>query len=402
MAKLKHILTDIQLRQWMKQGDPVAKSDGDGLTFTLSKAGTASWTLRYRQNGQRKELTLGNYPDVTLSEARKRASAHRASIDQGADPAKEKAARKKAAANPVWTIKMLADDYKAKRLSEFAKVTIYIRTRDLNKVIVPRIGSMPVAEVTGQDIVKMLRDARRTWTISNQVLTTASKLFEHAAGLSLVHINPCAGVSLTSLLGPRPTVKKRVMLTEADLRKLLVEVTTLGTVNATALRILLATCVRTNELTNARWKNVDLVAGSWYVPDEATKTRNGFYVPLTPPVIQWFQELKTIAGDSPFVLPARDVRRQGQPITERTLWAAIMRGFTDKRLTVTRFSPHDFRSTAKSHMRNLDISEFDSERALNHVVGGVSGIYDVREELPEKRKALQVWADYLLTLSSSA
>lgn len=404
MPKLFHALKDIQLRNWIKEGNPVAKADGGSLYFTLSKAGTASWILRIPTGkGKRDELTIGNYPDIGLAEARKLASAHRAAVDQGTNPAKEKAARKKAAANPVWTIKMLADDYKAKRLlpSEFSKVTIYIRSRDLNKVIVPRIGSMLVTEVTGQDIVKMLRDAKRTWTISKQVLTTASKLFEHAAGLSLVHINPCTGVSLNSLLGTRPPVKKRVMLSEADLRKLLVEVDTLGTVNATALRILLSTCVRTNELTNARWENVDLVAGNWYVPDEATKTRNGFYVPLTPPVIQLFQELKTIAGDSPFVLPARDVRRQGQPITERTLWAAIMRGFTDKRLTVTRFSPHDFRSTAKSTMRNLGVSEFDTERALNHAIPGISRVYDVRDELPEKRKALQVWADYLLSLSSS-
>ncbi|HEU4376600.1 MAG TPA: Arm DNA-binding domain-containing protein, partial [Telluria sp.] len=59
MPKQLHLLTDIQLRQWKKLGEPVAKSDGDGLTFTLSKAGTASWTLRYYVNGKRKELTLG-------------------------------------------------------------------------------------------------------------------------------------------------------------------------------------------------------------------------------------------------------------------------------------------------------------------------------------------------------
>lgn len=405
MAKLTHTLKDTQLRHWINQGNPVAKSDGGGLTFTLSQAGTASWTLRYYVGGKRKEVTLGNYPDITLSEARRLASAHRAAVDQGADPAKEKATRKREASTPVWTVKMLAEDYKAKRLSTasgFADVTLYYRNADLNNTLIPLLGSSPVASVTGQDIVQMLRDADKTWTISKRILTTALKLFEHAVGLHLIHINPCVGVSLVSLLGPRPPIKRRVMLSKEDLRKLLATMDTLGTENALALRILLATCVRTNELTNARWEHIDLDRGEWWVPDETTKTRKGFWVPLMPPVIQWFQELKTIAGNSPFVLPARIARKQGQPITERTLWAAITRAFDTGRLTVTKFTPHDTRSTAKGHMRNLGISHDDSERALSHVITGMAGIYDVREELPEKRRALQVWADYLLSLSSSA
>lgn len=70
MPKLTNLLSDRQLKNWMIKGDTVAKSDGDGLTFTLSNAGTASWVLRYRLNGRRKEVTLGNYPDISLSNAR--------------------------------------------------------------------------------------------------------------------------------------------------------------------------------------------------------------------------------------------------------------------------------------------------------------------------------------------
>ena len=63
-------LTDIQIRNWIKARAPVAKSDGDGLTFTLSAGGAASWVLRYRLHGKQRELTLGRYPDTTLSDAR--------------------------------------------------------------------------------------------------------------------------------------------------------------------------------------------------------------------------------------------------------------------------------------------------------------------------------------------
>ena len=189
------------------------------------------------------------------------------------------------------------------------------------------------------------------------------------------------------------------MLSEDDLRVLLATIDTLGTENGLALRILLATCVRTNELVTAQWKNIDLENGSWFVPDELTKTRTGFLVPLTPPVVAWFRRLHELAGNSPYVLPARVTRKLGQPITTRTLWAAITRAFDTGRLKIAKFTPHDTRSTAKGHMRNLGISEFDTERALSHAIGGVSGIYDVRKEIPEKRLALQKWADFLLTLT---
>lgn len=404
MAKQLHTLTDIQLRQWIKQATPIkGVSDGGGLTFTLSEAGTASWVLRYRSNGARRELTLGNYPDISLGDARKLASQHRAAVDRGEDPAAAKAAKKKEAATPKWTISKLAEDYRSKRLTPeaFASVTRYYRNRDLDRVIIPRLGSMPVEDVTGKDVVRMLREANETWTISKRVYDTANGMLKHAAGLHLIDVNPCAGVDLRALFGERPPVKERVMLSTDDLRTLFATADKLGTLNALTLRILFATCVRSRELTAARWEDIDLEAGSWFVPDEATKTRNGFYVPLTAPVVGWFRELKVLAGDSPWVLPARVARKADQPITARTLWAAITRAFDDGRLKITKFTPHDARSTAKGHMRNLGVSEYDSERALNHVVGGVAGIYDVRKELPEKRRALEVWTSFLLSLMSN-
>lgn len=405
MAKtLNNALTDIQLRRFIALKAPVDASDGQGLTFTLSKAGTASWTLRFRLNGKQRELTIGNYPDISLSEARTLARQHRVSIDQGIDPAKVKAERKREARTKVWTIAMLAEDYRAKELlpGRFAEVTLYYRNSDLDRVIIPKLGRRIVTEITGADIVQMIQDVGDTWTISKRVLTTATKLFDHAAGLRIVHINPCIGIRLPSLLGPRPAIKKRTMLSEDDLRTLFKEIDTLGTLNSLALRLLLATCVRTNELTQARWEDIDLTKGTWDVWDENTKTRTGFQVPLSPLAIGWFKELKALAGDSPYVLPARIERKDHPTVDPRTLWAALERAYKTKRLTVKKFTPHDTRSTAKGHMRNLGISEHVSELALNHVVPGMSGIYDVRKEIPEKRDAMNRWASYLETLMPTA
>jgi len=90
MPRLHHALDELQLGRWLAAKEPIVRADGDGLTFTLSEFGTATWVLRYRRGSRRRELTLGNYPDLTLSEARKRARAERVQIDIGKGPAADK------------------------------------------------------------------------------------------------------------------------------------------------------------------------------------------------------------------------------------------------------------------------------------------------------------------------
>jgi len=389
-------LTDMQIRRWVAAGDPIAKSDGGGLTFTLSKAGTATWVLRYMLAAKARELTLGNYPDLSLSSARKLAAEHRVEVDKGNDPAAQKR-QEKLATRTAWTVRELAKDYSEKVLDagHLAEETVYYRKRDLEKVIVPAFGRDEVRAVTPEGVVDMLEKSGRSWTVQNRILTTTSQLFDHAIGRKLIRVSPAAGIKLTALLGPRPPVKKRVMLSEQELRTLLANIEEIGTENALAFRIQLATCVRTVELVKARWEHVDLANRTWYVPDESVKTRTGFLVPLTPTVAGWFEKLLRLSEGSEWVLPARRADRIGKPVGRTTLWAAFERAFTRGDIDIRRFTPHDTRSTAKGHMRNMGVSREISEVALNHTLKGMDGIYDVREEIPERRQALELWANFL-------
>jgi len=402
MAKVSHLLSDLQIKRWIAKGEPVAKSDGDGLTFTLSKAGTAAWVLRYREEGgRRKELTIGNYPDVALAAAREKARALRAAIDQGADPATEKQERKSRAAS-AWTIADLVADYREKVLlpSVYADGTIMYRNADIDQVVLPKLRARRVDKVTSIDIVQLLKDSKRTWTMTKRVLTTASKLFDHACGLTIIPANPCTGIKLNALKGPRPSARKRVMLQRDELVTLLSGIDFIGRENALAFRILLVTCVRGVELVKAKKVDVDLEAGTWWVPDESVKTRSGFLVPLPTVVGDWFRELMALSGDSQWVVPARRidrVRRLGDvPVGRTTLWAAFNRAFVRGDIDIRRFTPHDTRSTAKGHLRNLGVSREISEIALNHTLKGMEAIYDVREEIPERRAALALWADFVV------
>lgn len=405
MAKRgSNLLDDIQLRRWIAAGERIARSDGDGLTFTLSAAGTATWVLRYRLGGPQKEVTIGNYPDVTLAEARKTARKLRAAIDRGDDPAVEKR-QEKARVTKIATVRQLVEDFKGKKLGGLAVDTVRYRIWDLDKIILPKLGSLPVDQVQPADVVHMLETANRTWTISKRILTSAKMLFAHACGLRLINVNPVVGIDLVALRGPRPPVRRRVMLTEPELRTLLADIEDIGTENALALRILLATCVRSTELATARWEYVDLEAGRWIVPEENVKVRRAFMVPLTPTVVGWFRQLQELAGTSEWVLPARQERRRRNQggdthVGKTTLWAAIQRAFERGDIDIRRFTPHDTRSTAKGHMRNLGVSNEVSELALNHKLKGMEGIYDVREDIPERRVALELWAAFLDSCAS--
>lgn len=403
MPKVSHLLTDIKIRNWMSKGEAIARSDGDGLTFTLSSAGTATWVLRYRiGRGRRRELTIGNYPDITLAAAREKARSYRVAVDEGRDPAIEKQ-EEKTRTQAAWLMRDLVADYREKCLvpSVFAAGTIKYRNYDYDGVVLPILGARPVQRITSVDVVAMLIDCDRTWTITKRILTSASQLFDHACGLRIIPSNPCIGIRLAALKGKRPQVRKRVMLSEEELRILLPGVEFIGDENAMAFRILLATCVRGIELAKARKEHVFLDRGLWWIPDDNVKTRSGFLVPLVPIVVEWFRALVEWSGESEYVLPARQERRRRNAggdthVGPTTLWAAITRAFERGDISITKFTPHDTRSTAKGHMRNMGISREISEIALNHKLRGMEGIYDVREEIPERREALTKWAEFIV------
>ncbi|MCF7968604.1 MAG: Arm DNA-binding domain-containing protein, partial [Methylococcaceae bacterium] len=133
-------ITDIQIRHWLKAGKPIIKAQGDvpGLTFTLSKAGTAAWVLRYRIGGKQKELTIGRYPEYTISGAKTAALKARAEIQAGTDVAREKRLGKIDRAGSK-TLSELGNDYLEKNLPGLAANTKKQRLYHVNKIVIPRL-----------------------------------------------------------------------------------------------------------------------------------------------------------------------------------------------------------------------------------------------------------------------
>ncbi|MDP1899818.1 MAG: tyrosine-type recombinase/integrase [Rubrivivax sp.] len=395
MAGDRGRLTDLQIRHWVRAGVPMAKADGGGLTFTLSAGGATGWILRYSHGGRRRELTIGRYPDISLADARGIATIKRAEIMQGRNPAADKQ-KAKATAAKDWTVRELVKDYRAKKLVSLAHSTQVSYGRHLKRVE-KKLGALTVREIEASDVVALIEASSLTWGESNMLLITTKCLFTHACGKRLINVNPCHGIMLSALLGERPPKRQRLMLTREELHLLLNA--GMRRRNALTIRILLATAVRSAELYQARWEHVDLNEAQWHIPK--SKTGAAMDIPLAPIVVDWFKELRTLAGESAYVLPAhsrgRAARRGGDThVSKDTIRAAIGYWLDADKPAVRRFTPHDLRSTMKSHMRSLGVPRDISEMCLNHKLSGVEGIYDRHTYFEERKGALAKWAVFLL------
>ncbi|WP_230417497.1 tyrosine-type recombinase/integrase [Paraburkholderia polaris] len=388
---------DPETREIVELPMPLARSDGGGLTFTLSRAGTATWILRYRYGGRQKELTIGSYPDISLAQARKIAREERVKVDGGGDPASDKR-RAIAQSYQDLTVRNLIADYRDKVLSGLAASTQNSYGRNLDRAEF-KLGSLTVSQVTPLDIVAVLEETHSTWSESYTLLCAIKAVFRHAVGKRLIAVNPCAGIELNAVVGRRPPIRQRLMLSNDEL--CVVFKGSFRRENALAIRLLLGTAVRSEELYNARWESIDFEQEVWTI--DATKMRRGMQVPLTYPVKEWLLELKELGGSSAYVLPTRAEsrrRRQGgdAQINRNTIGGAIEYWFVEHGPKIRRFTPHDLRSTAKSHMRALGVSRDISEMCLNHRLPGVEGIYDIHTYFEERKQALTIWGAHLAKL----
>lgn len=402
MAKEIDKLSDAQLRAWIKAKTPVAKADGGGLTFTLSAAGTAAWVVRYRIGGKARELTLGQYPDVSLKMARQRASEARAQIQKGTDVARERQ-KEKAEAAAAKSFAQLAEDYIAKKLTTLAPRTQKQREQHIRGVILPKLGRLPAREITTADVVAFIEalSTKKTGNVIELVFTALSEIFKHGLARHAVTVNPCVGVSITAICGKVEPRRQRLKLTEDELRVILPALPSIGSENEKAVKLLLLTCTRIGELARAEWAHVDFENAEWYVPDANSKTGSGFTVPLSAPALSCFKALQPLALGSKFVLPARQVRRTrnygGDDIhyDQRAMNAMLHKLCNRLGDKVRRFTPHDLRSTARSHLSALGVNLIVAERCLNHSLGGLVRVYDQHDYMTERRAALDTWASFL-------
>jgi integrase len=362
-----------------------------GLTFRVSaptksnSEGRRDWLLRYRPRRQaQKAVALGAYPAVSLSLARQRAGAIVAAAKRGIDliateEREEQAQRAaQAKARPLADI---ANEYldNVKHLRSWCSIESRTRCH-----IIPKLGNKPVGEVTRADVVDFLDRLERGEGFGHQVnrcRETLRAIFAYAIERELVTVNPIVGVS------KRKEIPRDRTLTDGELTALWMAIEKLPELRRAYFRVVLLTGARRNEVRGMAWSELDLDAGLWRLPAERTKSGRPFEVPLSAPVLE---TLRTLPRIGPMVF-AFDGKR---PMTVHQLVERVRRnaGLSNVRL-------HDLRRTLRTGLAELGVSFEVAERVLNHAMPGLQAVYNRHSYAAEKRTALVLWADHVLSLT---
>lgn len=390
-------LTDMEVKSLVKTGKSIAgKSDGNGLTFTLSARGTATWVFRYRFGGKQRELTIGSYPAISLKRARELATEKRAQVQQGIDVASVKQAQI-IEQTMAKNVQQLCNEYFERMVLGRVKRPEFIRAI-INNDLIRKLGRKPIAEVRPGDVDDLLREIvdRGAPVMANRTLSLIRAVFNYAIRRHLIEHNPASAFNRCDAGGQEKPRKRS--LSNDELVRFFQAIREAGPtfrIYGLAIKLLLLTAVRKSELIEAPWSEFDLDESVWSLPAERTKTERDFVIPLPLIAVEWLQEIKRISVASKYVFPAR--RRSSKPtMSPETLnWALQSIGHD-----LESFTLHDLRRTARTHLSALGVLPHVAERCLNHKLPGINDIYDTHDYFAERRLALNAWADLLVQLDS--
>jgi integrase len=391
----KSMLTDTKLRSLKPRNVVFRIADTNGLCIEIRPAGSKIWRYRYRFAGNANMLTLGEYPAVSLAEARGERDKARALLKSGADPAQvariQRAAQIEESGN---TFNAMADELIEKRAKTLSPGSVVRERRMLEKDLGPIIGDIPVQDITAPLLLTALRkiEARGAVETAHRARAAASLVFRYAIATGRTKYNPAADLigALTS-----PKTKHFASLTEPDdVAKLLNALYGYqgSPIVLAALKLSAMFFVRPGELRHARWEDIDLSKAEWrYV---TSKTKTPHIVPLAKQAIEVLKDVHPYTRRSQYVLPG--VRSILRPISENTITAALRNlGFDNTMMTA-----HGFRAMARTLLDEvLGFRPDFIEHQLAHAVRDPLGrAYNRTSHLDERRKMMQAWADYLDTL----
>lgn len=369
-------------------GKPRKLADSGGLMLFVSPAGARLWRLRYRFQGKEQTLSLGAYPGVTLADARALRDKAKKVLAEGRNPADKTTL----AAPDSETFEAIARDWLAAQGWKPSHGDRVLRR--FERDVFPAIGKEAIADLSAQKILVMLR------TVELRAPDIASRLRQHVSGIMRFAVasgtatrDPAA--DLKGALKSRKRTQHMAALRARELPEFLFRLSRYDvgggrTEEQTKLGIQLVahTAVRTNEIRYATWDEIE--GDVWRISPERMKMDREHLVPLTPQTIAILARLKTLAGDSKWILPGEN--RDDRPSSENRLLFAVYRLGYRSRLTI-----HGLRSVFSTIANESEMWSADAvERQLAHQPEDkIRSAYNRGLRLEERRRLMAWWSDYL-------
>jgi integrase len=398
-------LTDTKIRNTKPRAKSFKLYDSDGLFLIVKPTGGRWWRLKYFFQGKELLLSLGVYPEIDLATARARRDSAKAQLSRGVNPSAdrqaEKAAQKDSAGRSYQAVSLQWLELTEKARKWTPDHVERVRRRQ-EVYFWPWLGKKPVADITEdqvRDCVLRISDKGLLDT-PYRARAEVDSIFAFAKRRKWVQHNPCADLHGTDFL-PKHKVRDHSAIKDpTEFGALLRALDTYpgGFVVRCALQVQSLCFTRPGELRLAIWEEFDLGNAEWRIPEQRMKTRQSHVVPLSKQALAVLRALHPVSGPTGFVFP--QVRNASRPISNNTLNAALRTlGYTKLQA-----SAHGFRSTARTLLNESGDWHSDAiERQLAHSEPNkVRGAYNSAQHMPERRKMMQAWADYLDQLRGGA
>jgi integrase len=389
-------LTETRIRAAKASDKPYKLFDERGLHMLVTPQGGRLWRLRYWLEGREKLLALGAYPDVPLKRAREKREEARKLIADGIDPNARRKALREA---PVDTFEAVAAEWLALQSKALSSDTMAMLGARLKSFLYPYIGKRPVGAITAQELLGTLRriEARGRHETAHRVRALAGRVLRFAVATGRAQHDVAA--DLKDALAPVKSQNFASVTDPVRVGELMRAIDGYSGHPVTALALKLAPLVfvRPGELRAAEWSEFDLPNAEWRIPGVRMKMGELHIVPLSRQALAILDELKPLARGGRYLFPS--LRTRDRPMSDNTINAALRRlGYSKEEQT-----GHGFRSMASTLLNEQGFSPDVIELQLAHAERNkVRAAYNKAQRLPERRKMMQAWADYLDGLRAGA
>ena len=411
-------LTHLTVKSLLRPGKYPDGKRPDGLYFFVTDAGAKVWRLRYWFEKKEKQISLGAYPRVGITEARRLRDEAKLLLHRDIDPSKQRrtdaaivgiqqheaiAQRKALRAEAIAARKAQRDAFGLVAKSWYEKKRGGWRSdkhadqvwdsleRELKTLWDRSLDSITAGDVL--DIITAI-EKRPAPEVAKRTLQRASRVFAHGILQGLGKTNPAAGLS--GALSSRPE-RHFARVTIQELPALLKAIEGYrGWQTRAGLKLLAYTFTRTSELRCAKWEEFDLDAGIWRIPASRMKAKREHLVPLASAAVTLLRELHALNGATGFVLPMES--RLDRPASENVFLQALKKMGYGRRMT-----GHGFRGVAATQLREMGFPPEIVERQMAHAIDNkTERAYNAAEYLPQRRKMMEKWARYLDDLRGEA
>ncbi len=386
-------LTDTEIRRSKPSEKSYKLSDSGGLHLLVTPSGGRLWRLKYRFQGAEKQMAFGQYPAVSLADARERRDAARKRLANGFDPMAERMAEKTAIKVATeHTFEKIAElwleHWKGNKSARHAATT---RNR-LRGNVYPILGPRAIAEVEPLELVNLAKEIEKRGAsdMAKRVLQIVGMVFRYAVAHGYSRRNPNSEIRPSDILKPtRKTNMARIDAKELPALLRAIEVYEGRPLTRLAIKLMALTFVRTSELICARWEEFDFDAKRWCIPDSRMKMKTPHIVPLSRQSIEILELLQTISGNQELVFPGEQCSKKS--MSNMTILKALERMGYKGRMT-----GHGFRGIASTILHEQGYNHDHIELQLAHAPrNAVSAAYNHALYLEPRTRMMQHWADFL-------